>query len=128
VVAEELDHVPRELALLVDLRGARSHALARKRAHEIADLALLVGQHVIGHGGSLFLVPEELEDAFQRFVHLLGAALRNRIVVRSSQLADGVAQGDEPADDLLIRFGLEVHLSWKTASTLLPSGSRTNDA
>ena len=48
VLAEELDHVPRELALLVDLGRARGDALAGERAHEVADLALLVGQRVEG--------------------------------------------------------------------------------
>ena len=50
VLAEELDHVPRELGLLVDLGRARGDALAGERAHEVADLALLVGQRVVGHG------------------------------------------------------------------------------
>ena len=49
VLAEELDHVPRELALLVDLGRARRDALAGERAHEVADLALLVGQRIVGH-------------------------------------------------------------------------------
>ena len=72
VLAEDLDDVPRELGRLVDLGGARRDPLARDRAHELADLALLVGQRVEGaHGGSL-------------------------------------------------------DRSWKTASTLWPSGSSTN--
>ena len=111
MLAEELDHVPRELTRLVDLGGARGNALAGERAHEIANLALLVGQHVIGHGGSLFLAPEELEDAFQRFAHLVRAPLRHRVFIRIAQLACCLAQGDEPPDDLLERVGLEVHLS-----------------
>ena len=49
VLAEELDDVPRELVRLVDLGRARRDALARERAHELADLPLLVGQDVPGH-------------------------------------------------------------------------------
>ena len=41
VLAEELDDVPRELGRLVDLGRARRDALARERADEVADLALL---------------------------------------------------------------------------------------
>src|SRR2546421_85608 len=53
VLAEELDDVPRELGRLVDLRRPRRDPLARERAHEVADLALLVGERVGRHGGSL---------------------------------------------------------------------------
>ena len=49
VLAEELDDVPRELVRLVDLGRARRDPLARERAHELADLALLVAQDVPGH-------------------------------------------------------------------------------
>ena len=51
LLAVELDDVPRELGALVDLRGARRDALAREVAHEVADLALLVGQRVDRHDG-----------------------------------------------------------------------------
>ena len=50
VLAEELDDVPRELVRLVDLGRTRRDALARERAHELADLPLLLGQDVPGHG------------------------------------------------------------------------------
>ena len=50
VLAEELDDVPGELVRLVDLGRARRHALPREGAHELADLALLVGEDVPGHG------------------------------------------------------------------------------
>ena len=40
VLAEELDHVPRELGAVVDLGRARRDALARERPDEVADLAL----------------------------------------------------------------------------------------
>ena len=53
VLAEELDDVPRELVRLVDLRGARRDALAGERAHELADLELLLGQRLPGHGPNL---------------------------------------------------------------------------
>src|SRR5438105_39494 len=53
VLAQQLDHVPGELGRLVDLGRAWSDVLARKRAHEVADLALLVRQRVAGHGSSL---------------------------------------------------------------------------
>ena len=55
VLAQQLDHVPRELGRLVDLGRARGDALAREVAHEVANLALLVGQRVARHGGSLAL-------------------------------------------------------------------------
>ena len=51
VLAEDLDDVPRELGGLVDLGRARRDPLARERAHELADLALLVGQRVEGAHG-----------------------------------------------------------------------------
>ena len=50
VLAEELDDVPRELVRLVDLGRTRRDPLARERADELADLALLVGELVPGHG------------------------------------------------------------------------------
>ena len=53
VLAVELDDVPRELVRLVDLGRARRDALARERADELADLELLVGQRLPGHGRSL---------------------------------------------------------------------------
>ena len=53
LVAEELDDVPGELVRRVDLRGARRDPLARERAHELAELPLLVGQDVPGHARSL---------------------------------------------------------------------------
>ena len=49
LLAEQLDDVPRELVRLVDLRRARGDALAGERPHELAELALLVRQHVVGH-------------------------------------------------------------------------------
>jgi hypothetical protein len=57
VLAEELDHVPGELALLVDLGGPWRDALAGERPDKVADLALLVGQRINWHGESLFSVP-----------------------------------------------------------------------
>ena len=53
VLAEELDDVPRELVRLVDLGRARRDPLARERADELAELALLVGQDVPGHAAIL---------------------------------------------------------------------------
>src|SRR5205807_3125233 len=47
---EELDDVPGELGRLVDLRGTGRDPLARERTHELADLALLVGERVDRHG------------------------------------------------------------------------------
>jgi hypothetical protein len=49
MLPEEIDQVPWELGLLVDLGRARGDALARESAHEVADLALLVGQRFVGH-------------------------------------------------------------------------------
>ena len=46
VLAEHLDHVPRKLGRLVDLRRPRRHPLPRDRPHQLADLALLVGEWV----------------------------------------------------------------------------------
>ena len=54
VVAVELDDVPRELVRLVDLRRPRGDALARERADEVADLALLVAELVPRHAAILF--------------------------------------------------------------------------
>src|SRR5581483_11854612 len=48
----ELHDVPGELGALVDLVRARRDALAREGAHELADLALLVGQRVEGAHGA----------------------------------------------------------------------------
>src|SRR5439155_900993 len=53
VLAEELDDVPRKLRRPVDLRRAGRDPLARERAHEVADLALLVGEQVGRHSRSL---------------------------------------------------------------------------
>jgi hypothetical protein len=52
VLAEELDEVPRELGRLVDLCGTWSNPLACERPDEIADLALLVRQRVVGNYSS----------------------------------------------------------------------------
>ena len=46
VLAVQLDHVPRKLGARVDLGGARGDALVRERPHELANLALLVGQRI----------------------------------------------------------------------------------
>jgi len=54
VLAEQLDHVPRKLVRLVDRRCPRSDSLARKLPDEVAKLALLVAQRLIGHAESLF--------------------------------------------------------------------------
>ena len=53
VVPEELDDVPRELGVLVDLRSPRSDPLTRQIADEVADLALFVGQRVARHAESV---------------------------------------------------------------------------
>src|SRR5207237_7015418 len=50
VLAVERDDVPRELVRLVDLRRPRRDSLARDPPDEVAELALLVGQLVPGHG------------------------------------------------------------------------------
>ncbi len=62
VLAEDLDEVPGELPGLVDLGRARRDALARERANELADLALILRERVIAHLQILrrrprFLVP-----------------------------------------------------------------------
>src|SRR5262249_40143229 len=59
VLAEELDDVPRELVRLVDLRSARRDPVASKRANEVAELELLGGQDLPGHGRSLRLACSE---------------------------------------------------------------------
>src|SRR5207245_2658724 len=53
VLAEDLDDVPRELVRRVDLRGPRRDLLARDRAYEVAELALLVAENVPRHGRSV---------------------------------------------------------------------------
>src|SRR5581483_10269312 len=50
----ELDDVPRELVRGVDLRRTGRDPLARERADEVAQLALLRGQVVPRHGAILF--------------------------------------------------------------------------
>ena len=50
MLAQQLDHVPGELARGIDLGGARSDALARESPDEVADLALLVGERLVPHG------------------------------------------------------------------------------
>ena len=57
MLAEDLDDVPGELVRLVDLGRARRDPLPRERAHELADLALLLGEDVPGHGRSLVECP-----------------------------------------------------------------------
>ena len=59
MLAEELDDVPRELVALVDLGRPRRDPLARQRADELPELALVVGQHVPGHALSLVPVVED---------------------------------------------------------------------
>src|SRR4026209_2665352 len=49
LVTEQLDDVPRKLVRRVDLRRAGRDPLARERPDEVAQLPLLVGQHVPGH-------------------------------------------------------------------------------
>ena len=57
MLAEELDHVPGELARGVDLGGARRDALARERPDELADLALLVGERLVPHAPDSSVAP-----------------------------------------------------------------------
>ena len=54
VLAEELDQVPRELRARVDLGRAGRDLLARQGADEVAQLALLDGQGVPGHGPGFY--------------------------------------------------------------------------
>ncbi len=49
VVAKHLDDVPGELAALVDLGRPRRNPFTRDRAHELTNLALLVGQRIERH-------------------------------------------------------------------------------
>ncbi len=53
MLAKQLDDVPRELVRRVDLGSARRDALAGDRAHEIADLELIVRELLPGHARSL---------------------------------------------------------------------------
>ena len=57
MLAEDLDDVPGELVRLVDLGRARRDPLPRERPHELADLALLLGEDVPGHGRRLVECP-----------------------------------------------------------------------
>ena len=67
IVAEKLDDVPGELVLLVDLGCPRRDPLARKRAHQVPKLALLVAQRVVRHARSLLaVVAHDLEVFFNR--------------------------------------------------------------
>src|SRR5262245_8489001 len=76
---------------------------------------------------SLFAT-QELEHALERLAHLVRALLHHRVVIRLDQPGGHLVEVDEPADDLVVRVLLDLHRSWKTASTLLPSGSRTKQA
>ena len=80
VVAQELDHVPGELALLVDLGRTGRDALAGQGADEVADLALLAGERLVAHGAILVAAagwpdrPDALRRGlFNRFRHTFGA-------------------------------------------------------
>ena len=86
VLAEELDHVPGELGLLVDLGRARGDALAGERAHEVADLALLVGQRVVGHGEESICGQAAAARARARFSHLFRTLPRCLVVERLREL------------------------------------------
>ena len=59
VLAEELDHVPRELGGGVDLGRARCDPLAREGANERADLALIVRKRVGAHVPQCRLSPRK---------------------------------------------------------------------
>src|SRR5262249_52028568 len=52
VLPEDLDHVPRKLVRLVDLRGTRGNTVVRERAHEITDLELLPLQSLKDHSSA----------------------------------------------------------------------------
>src|SRR5262249_21926013 len=54
VLPVERDDVPGKLGRLVDLRRPRRDALARELPDQLADLALLVGQRIKRHEGSVF--------------------------------------------------------------------------
>ena len=99
---------------------ARARACARGRGSRAA-------RRSAGHRPrrSLFLAPEELEDAFQRFAHLVCAAASPQgLRTHRSARLHACVQGGEPPEISLTRRA-RGSLSWKTASTLLPSGSRT---
>ena len=49
MLAQKLDHVPGEVAGLVDLGCPGRDALPRQRADELADLTLLLGEGVPRH-------------------------------------------------------------------------------
>ena len=63
---EELDDVPRKLVALVDLGRARRDPLARELAHEVADLALLVGERLVATDESLCSAVVILENGVVR--------------------------------------------------------------
>ena len=75
VLAQELDHVPREVARLVDLGRAGSDSLTRQGADELADLTLFLGKRVPRHTSILgavgvfeprvqvvVVIPQDLHD------------------------------------------------------------------
>src|SRR5207249_4280048 len=86
VVAEQLDNVPRELVRRVDLSRARSDPLTRELPHEVAKLALLVGQRVVRHAEILvargqLLVGQKLATASMTTIR---RAIRNQVTVPST--------------------------------------------
>ncbi len=53
VLAEQLHDVPGELTRLVDRSRSRCDSLSRQRPNELAKLALLLGEAVVGHSPTI---------------------------------------------------------------------------
>ena len=103
VLAQELDHVPGEVAGLVDLGRAGSDSLTRQGADELADLTLFLGKRVPRHRSILgavgvfeprvqvvVVIPQDLHDPRRA-----GEAR-----VRADE-DDRGAHGDEAVDEIL---------------------------
>ena len=108
VLAVELDDVPRELVRLVDLGRARRDAVARERADELADLELLVGQRLPGHGRSLGrrVVADALDVVAVGVEDVGGVVVRVVLRAEPGRAVVAPARGDrrlvEPVDGLAI--------------------------
>ncbi len=103
VLAQKLDHVPREVARLVDLGRAGSDSLPRQGADELADLTLLLGKRVPRHIPILGVVGI-FEPRVQMVVvipkNLHDARWAREPRVRADEDERG-ARGDEAVDEIL---------------------------
>ena len=56
-------------------------------------------------------VSEQLEHPLERLAHLFGTSMRHWIVIGIRELGAEIAELDEPGNDLLLHFRVELHQS-----------------